>query len=179
MKDVKVEQLGFADMVPALKNGSVDAAIAIEPSATLAVRSGGAEKVAGSDKVFPGEQSAAIMFGDRFIEDQPKTAQKVMDAYLRGVRFYRSALKGTKLSGARGKEVAAILAKHTQASASLLESVPLHTVDADATLDPGKIQREVDFWHDQGLLKSKFEVGKAIDTTFIDKAVKAEGGGGQ
>lgn len=172
VKDVQIEQLGFADMVPALQNGSVDAAIAIEPSATLAVRSGGAVKVAGTDKVFPGEQSAAIMFSDKFIEDDKATAQKVMDAYLHGVRYYRSALDGTKLTGKRGKEVASILAKHTSADASLLESVPLHTIDANATLDPAKIQKEVDFWRSQGLIKSDVKVGDAIDTSFIDKAVR-------
>ncbi len=175
IRDVQIEQLGFADIPPALENGSVDAAIAIEPSATIAVRTGGAVKVAGSDKVFPGEQSAAIMFGDRFIEDNPETAQKVMNAYLRGVRFYLSALDGTKLQGARGKEVASILAKHTSADPALLQSIPLHVVDPNATLDPSKIQREVDFWREQGLIKSDVKVDEAIDTSFIDKAVKSLG----
>lgn len=172
MKDVKLEELGFADMVPALKNGSVDAAVAIEPSATLAVRSGGAVKVAGSDEVFPGEQSAAIMFGDRFIKDDPDTAQKVMDGYLRGARYYRSALKGTKLHGARGKEVARIISKYTKASPKLLMSIPLHTITADAALDVPKIQREVDFWRSQGLIKTDIKAQDAIDTQFIDQAVK-------
>ena len=172
MKDVKLEELGFADMVPALKNGSVDAAVAIEPSATLAVRSGGAVKVAGSDEVFPGEQSAAIMFGDRFIKDDPETAQKVMDGYLRGARYYRSALKGTRLYGARGKEVAGILAKYTKASPKLLLSIPLHTITPNAALDVPKIQREVDFWRSQGLIKSDIKAQDAIDTQFVDQAVK-------
>ena len=177
IKDVTIEQLGFADMVPALENGSVDAAIAIEPSATQAERTGGAVKVAGSDEVFPGEQSAAIMFGDRFVDEDPETAQKVMNGYLRGVRYYLSAQKGTKLSGERGAEVAKILAKHTSAEAKLLQSIPLHTVDPDATLDAGKIQREVDFWTEQGLIKEKVAVEDAIDTSFVDKAVEKLGSG--
>jgi NitT/TauT family transport system substrate-binding protein len=172
MKDVKLEELGFADMVPALKNGSVDAAVAIEPSATLAVRAGGAVKVAGSDEVFPGEQSAAIMFGDRFIQDDPETAQKVMDGYLRGARYFRSAQKGTKLHGKRGREVAQIIAKYTKADPKLLMSIPLHTITEDAALDIPKIQREVDFWRSQGLIKSDVKAQDAIDTQFIDQAVK-------
>jgi NitT/TauT family transport system substrate-binding protein len=174
--DVQIEQIGFADMVPALQNGSVDAAIAIEPSGTLAVSSGGAKKVAGSDEVFPDEQTAALMFSDQFIDKKPETAQKVMNGYLRGVRYYRSALDGSHLTGARGEEVAKILTKYTAIKdPKVFMGVPLHVVDANAALDPAKIQREVDFWKQQGLIKTDVDVSAAIDTSFLDKAVQQVG----
>jgi NitT/TauT family transport system substrate-binding protein len=172
IKDVRLEQLGFADMVPALQNGSVDAAIAIEPSATLAVRSGGAKKVAGTDEVFPGEQSAAIMFGDRFIKDRPEVAQKVMNAYLEAVRFYLSAIKDARLQGPRGEEIARILTKHTAVKdPKVYLQIPLHIVPPDLALNKEYIQRELDFWHEQDLIKTDFDVSDAIDMSFAEKAV--------
>ena len=176
LKDVSIEQIGFADMVPALKNGSVDAAIAIEPSATLAVRSGGAKKVAGSDAVFPGEQSAAIMFGDRFISENPKTTQKVMNGYLKAVRYYDSAQKGSRLTGARGEEIAKILTKYTAVKdPQLFLDTPLHVVNPDGVLKVDAIQRAVDFYREEGLIKKDVDVDDAIDSSFAEKAAKALG----
>jgi NitT/TauT family transport system substrate-binding protein len=174
--DVTIEQIGFAEMVPALSNGSVDAAIAIEPSATLAERSGGAEKVAGTHEVFPGEQSAAIMFGDRFIEERRDVAQRVMNAYLEGVRYYLGALEDAKLTGERGEEIAKILTKYTAVKdAKVYMGIPLHVVPPDIDLNTDYIQREVDFWHEQGLIKSEFDVDDAIDTSFAQKSVEEMG----
>jgi NitT/TauT family transport system substrate-binding protein len=174
--DVTIEQIGFADMVPALQNGSVDAAIAIEPSATLAERSGGAEKVAGTDEVFPDEQSAAIMFGDRFADERPEVAQKVMNAYLEGVRYYLGGLDDAQLKGAQGREIAEILTKYTSVKdPELFMDIPLHTVPEDIRLNADYIQREVDFWRSQDLIKSDFEVTEAIDMSFAEKAVKQMG----
>jgi len=174
--DVRIEQIGFADMVPALENGSVDAAIAIEPSATLAERSGGAKKVAGTEEIFPDEQSAAIMFGDRFAEERPEVAQKVMNAYLEGVKYYLGALEDSKLTGPQGEEIAQILTKYTSVKdPKLFMDIPLHTVPPDIKLNPELIQREVDFWRAQELIKSDFNVTEAIDTSFADKAVQQLG----
>ena len=176
LKDVQIEQLGFAEMVPALKNGSVDAAIAIEPSATLAEREGGAEKVAGTDEVFPGEQSAAIMFGDRFIADRPEAAQKVMNGYLKSVRFFLSGQEGARLKGERGREIADILVKHTNVKdPELYMEIPLHTVPANAELNREVIQRAVDFYRAQNVIKTDVELDDAIDTSFVEKAVEKLG----
>jgi NitT/TauT family transport system substrate-binding protein len=154
----------------------VDAAIAIEPSATLAVRSGGAKKVAGSDAVFPGEQSAAIMFGDRFISEEPETTQKVMNGYLKAVRYYDSAQKGSRLTGERGEEIAKILTKYTAVKdPQLFMDTPLHVVDPDGKLNTDAIQRAVDFYRDEGLIKKDIDVDDAIDTSFVEKAAKKLG----
>jgi NitT/TauT family transport system substrate-binding protein len=176
LKDVRIEQIGFAEMVPALKNGSVDAAIAIEPSATLAVREGGAKKVAGTDEVFPGEQSAALMFGDRFIADKPELAQKVMNGYLKGVRYFLSGQKGAMLVGERGREIADILVKHTNVKdPKLFMQIPLHTVPADAMPNREVLQRAVDFYREQNIIKSDVSLDDAIDTSFVEKAAKELG----
>jgi NitT/TauT family transport system substrate-binding protein len=176
IKDVRLEQIGFADMVPALKNGSVDAAIAIEPSATLAVRSDAAKKVAGTDEVFPGEQSAVIMFNERFVNERSDTAQKVMNGYLKAVRYYTSALDGSRLKGARGEEIARILTRYTTVKdPDLFMDIPLHVVHPDGTLNVKNVQRDVDFWREQGLIKTDVDVGEAVDSSFVEKAAKELG----
>jgi NitT/TauT family transport system substrate-binding protein len=176
IKDVRLEQIGFADMVPALKNGSVDAAIAIEPSATLAVQSDAAKRVAGSDEVFPGEQTAVIMFNERFVGERSETAQKVMNGYLKAVRFYTSALDGSRLTGPRGKEVAQILTRYTTVKdPSVYMDIPLHVIHPNAPVHVDKVQRDVDFWREQGLIKTDVDVSDAVDSSFVDKTVKELG----
>lgn len=176
IKDVRLEQIGFADMVSALSNGSVDAAVAIEPSATKAVQTGDAVKVAGVDEVFPGEDTAALFYSEQFIKDKPEAAQKLMDAYLKSVRYYVSALDGSTLKGQRGEEVARILTKYTAIKdPKVFMKIPLHVVDPDGQLDAASIQKDVDFWRAQGLIKSDVAVKDAIDSSFIDKSVKTLG----
>ena len=87
------------------------------------------------------------MFGDRFIEEHPETAQKVMNGYLRGVRYYLSALEGDQaLRRARQR-------RSRRSSPSTRRPIPsccrrsrCTRWTRTATLDPAKIQREVDFW---------------------------------
>ena len=133
-------------------------------------------RVAGADEVFPDQDTAALFYSERFIDEKPEAAQKLMDAYLKSIRYYMSALDGAKLKGERGEEIARILTKYTAIKdPQVFMKIALHVVDPDGQLDPASIQKDVDFWRAQGLIKSDVEVKEAIDESFIDKSVEAAG----
>lgn len=173
-KDVRIEQVAFPDQIPALQNGSIDAAVSIEPSLHKAVESGAAERIAGTSDVFPDQQTSGILFGDRFADDR-ETAEKFLVAYLKGVRFYNDALRGGKLAGARGDEVARILAKHTGTDAQLFKTIVLHGVDPDGKSNVASLEADLRFWKDQGYVKGDVSVRDALDESLVDAAAKRLG----
>lgn len=173
-KDVRIEQVGFPDQIPALQNGSIDAAMSIEPSLHKAVESGAAERIAGTSDVFPDQQTSGILFGDRFAGDR-ETAEKFLVAYLKGVRFYNDALRSGKLAGAKGDEVARILQKHTGTDAQLFKTIVLHGVDPDGRSNVASLEADLQFWKDQGYVKSDVSVRDALDESLVTAAAKRLG----
>ncbi len=65
MTDVDMTPMPFPDMIPALANRSVDAAMAGEPIVAAAVRQGVAVRVKGNDEIYPNQQIAAVGYGPR------------------------------------------------------------------------------------------------------------------
>ena len=88
LSDLTLEQMAFPDMLPALSNGSVDAAIVVEPFLTLVQQTGVGTRWLYDYEVNPDHQVAAVLYGPAFVREQPEAARRWMVAYLRGVRDF-------------------------------------------------------------------------------------------
>ncbi|MQA87134.1 MAG: ABC transporter substrate-binding protein [Streptosporangiales bacterium] len=179
MADVRTEEIGFANQIAALANGSIDAAISIEPSTTSAVESGAAVRVARTCDLLSGYQTSGILYSDTFAEDKD-LATKYMTAYLKGVRYYNDALSDGKLEGPKGDEVAQTLVKHTQVDdPELYKKIALHGVDPNGESDLPAIRGMLTFFSGRGVLDSDVDVNsvmnEAFDSTFLDAATKKLG----
>src|SRR5207245_4205447 len=86
INDVDVVTMGFPDMISALTNNSVDAALPIEPFVTQIVELGSGVVAARADEVIPGQQVAVILYGPDFVSQRPDIARKFMLAYVKGLR---------------------------------------------------------------------------------------------
>lgn len=180
--DVRIEQVGFADQIPALASSAVDAAIAIEPSATKAVQSGAAERVARTAEYLPGQQTSAILYSTRFGKENRDAAQRFMVAYLEGVRYYNDALVDGRLQGPNAKEIAGILTKHTAIEdPAFYQEIALHGVDPNGENNVASIKAQMEFWNDQGLLEGIADdeinqvVEQGIDDSFREAAIQELG----
>lgn len=175
--DIRLEEIGFADQIPALANGSIDAAISIEPSTTKAVESGAAVRVARTPEVLGGGyQTSGILYSDAFAQEQD-LATRYMTAYLKGVRFYNDALDNGRLAGAEGDEVAQILVKHTAVEdPEFYKEIALHGVDPNGESNLSGVQSMLEFFKQRGLLDADVDVGsvmeEAFDPSFRDAAVE-------
>ena len=113
LKGMNVVDLGFPQHVPAYANKAIDASITNEPTVSMAVKRGLAVRVAGNDIIYPGQQTAVVLYSGEFIRLQPEVARKFMRAYIKGVRHYNDALKDGKLAGKKADEVIVILTEYT------------------------------------------------------------------
>lgn len=173
--DVEVVNLGFPDHFPALQNKSVDAGATIEPIATLAVERGAAVEFMRDDQIYPNHQIATLIYADHFAAKRD-VAERFMRAYLKGIRFYVRALKDGKLAGETADEVIPILVEYTAVkNPDLLRKITPTGMDPDGRVNIASLQRDVDFYTAQGLVKEKVDVAKIVDHSFLEAALKALG----
>ncbi|MCW2684865.1 MAG: transporter substrate-binding protein [Blastococcus sp.] len=173
--DVNVTQVAYGDQIAALQNGSIAAAVGLEPSVSTAVAKGAAVRWGGSTDVVPGTQVAsAILFNEAFATDERDLATDFLRAYVRSVRAYNDALEPDtgSLVGDKGEEVANILTKYTNVTdpAAFL-STPLHGVDPNARPSVEGIEADFDYWTKAGLIKGEVTVEDALDLSLLEEVL--------
>ncbi|MDB5594130.1 MAG: tauA [Hyphomicrobiales bacterium] len=173
--DVDTLNLSFPDHLIAMQNKSVDAGATIEPIATLAVQGGQAVEITRDDQIYPNHQIATLIYAEDFAK-KTDLATRFMKAYVRGIRFYLKALKDGHLAGETSDEVIAILTEYTSVkNADLLRKITPTGMDPDGKVNVESLQRDLDFYTSQGLVESKLDLSKIVDSSFVDAAVKALG----
>ena len=174
-KDVEHEYIGYPQHVVALSNGAVAASVTTEPSATQAIERGIAVKFS-KDSLYPDQQIAVLLFGGDFIKKQPEVAKKFMVAYIKGARFFNGALKDGHFAGPNAPELIAILTEYSNVKdAALYKKMTPNGIDPDGKLNEASLQKDYQFFKDQGYLEGTATVAQVVDTSFAEAAVKQLG----
>jgi len=174
--DVDIIDMSFPNILVAMRNGGVDAGILTEPFLTIAGKGGFAVRIKGDDEIYPGHQIAALMYSEKFAEEQPKAAASFMRAYLRGVRFYNDAMKDGKLAGPTADEVIAILVESTPIKdPAVFRAITPAGNDPDGRVNAASLKHDQDFYRELGLLTGDVDVDKVVDYSFVDAALKTLG----
>src|SRR5258708_23385938 len=90
VKDVNVVTVSHVELLQALKNGSIDAGLPIEPTVSRIIAAGVGSILVRDDAVTPGHQIAVVLFSEKFVA-QRELAVRFMKAYIQGARFYNDA----------------------------------------------------------------------------------------
>jgi len=145
-------------MIAALKTGGVDFAHTSEPLATLAVDAAGAVKWRPVSAYAPAGLTVAMLhFGPALLEKSPDTGERVLAAYVRGARYYNTALKDP----AGKAEIAEILIRHTSVKARpLYDRIAFAYADPDAAISLEGMQDMANYFAANG-------GGKPIDVHAI------------
>jgi NitT/TauT family transport system substrate-binding protein len=111
LDDLNIQPITFPDMVGAMANGSVDAAMMVEPFVTRALQQGTAVRVMGLGDIYPNFTIATLGFADPLYNNRP-VAKGFVRAYLAAVREFLAAVSGPAGSPAR-LEVSEVIARGT------------------------------------------------------------------
>jgi NitT/TauT family transport system substrate-binding protein len=125
MDDLNIQPLPFPDMVPALANGAVDAAVLAEPFVYLTTsRQGTAVKLVGNAELVPNYTISALCFSPTLYANRP-AARAYARAYVRAARDYLAALAAPPDDPARLR-VAEVIAGFSKLDvATVREMVPV------------------------------------------------------
>jgi NitT/TauT family transport system substrate-binding protein len=174
--DVDRVFMAFPQHVVALQNKAVDAALTTEPSASRAVQSGAAVKVVGDDVIYPNHQLAVVLYAGHFIKSNPDAARRFMRAYLRAARDYNDALKDGKIAGPAADEVIAILTEYTHIKdPQVYRTITPQGTNPDGRLNVESLKTDLAFFKEEGLVKGPVTVEQALDTRFVEAALKELG----
>jgi ABC-type nitrate/sulfonate/bicarbonate transport system substrate-binding protein len=171
-KDLDIVVLPGGDMIAALANGNIDAAMVAEPIPTRAVASGAAVRWKGSNEFYPDQQAAVVMYAPTFGKDKPEAARRFMIGYVQGLRLYYDAF----FKNRNRAEVVQILTRHTSLTDPRLfdEMVPF-AVDPDGGVNAQSLADDLEWLVREGFVPEKPDLGAHVNLSYVDYATSRLG----
>jgi NitT/TauT family transport system substrate-binding protein len=174
--DVNVVYLGFPEQLVAMQNKAIDAGVTNEPTITRALKDGAAVR-ASKDVIYPGQQTAVLLYSEKFAQQRKPVAQKFMNAYIRALRDYSNALKDGRLAGPNADEIISILTEYTEVKDrnTYREMTPF-AIDPDGKVNTATLKNDFDFFKGRGLITgTNVSVDQVVDGSFAEEAVRVLG----
>ena len=166
--DIDPVNIVLGDLNAAFANGSLDAAIQIEPVLTVGVANGLYSIMMRSDELYPDLQSGFNLYSADFIQNRNDAGRRWMVAYLRGARDWVEAFDKK-----RGyDEVVDILTRTTNVKdKALYDRIVSSSMDPNGRLNVASLVAAQDWFAANGFIPQKVDVPALIDTQFVDYAV--------
>lgn len=172
VKDIDLQVIrAFPDMLVALGNKSIDAAMVIEPFVTLAASKNLADPWKDPYDYDPDAQTALLVFGKSMTQN-PDVANRFMTAYIHALRDYNDAF----FKNTNKKEIIDILCKYSVIKdISLYEKMFPTGLNPDGYVRTKGIAMDLVWYKENNLLKSDVKNADAVDNQYVDFAIKILG----
>lgn len=175
-EDVNVVYMGFPPMLAALSNKAIDGGITNEPTLSQLLNKGIA--VHASDlTIYPGQQTAVVLYSEQFMHQNRSLAERFMVAYLHAVRDYNDALKDRKLAGPGADAIIAILTQATPIKdPAAYRTMTPFAVNPDGKVNLQTLDNDLSFFRGRGLVTDQqLTAASLVDPSFAEDAVRELG----
>jgi NitT/TauT family transport system substrate-binding protein len=170
LQDLDQVQLPFPDMPAALANGSIDAAIAVEPSISTALKQESAEVLRWLSDDYPDHQIAVQVIGPNLL-GRPDLTRRLAVAYIKGARDWNDAA----VRGVGVDELARLLAPYNRLDAALnadlLRKRGLTSIDPDGQINKEALAYDMAWYLEGGHLERPIDLDAFVDMQYADYAV--------
>ncbi len=165
--EVEVVPMPFPDMNVALANGAIDGALLTEPFVTEGLERGLLSQVACGEDLNPGRQYAMLVFAPHFAEGARAAGERLLVAYLRGVRDYVDAMR----KGIGQEEVIDVLVRHAPADREVYRRMRPIDLDPDSRPNRASIAFDQALLVRLGAVQQPVDLDAVVDTRFIEAAL--------
>jgi NitT/TauT family transport system substrate-binding protein len=170
--DVEVETMGYPDMMTALANGSVDAAVVVEPFVTQAVSRNLGVRWHGTEDFYPNAMRGVLMYGPALVSQNPEAGKRFMIAYVKAARDYLDAFE----RGTDKETVIAALMKHTVVKdRALYDRMDPAGIDRNGYANAEDMEYQQEMYVKMGLQPVPVDIRRIVDNTFVDQALAVLG----
>ncbi|MFD1458008.1 ABC transporter substrate-binding protein [Scopulibacillus daqui] len=163
----------FGNMMSAVANGTVDAALQIEPMITQGEMKGIHYRFGDTTDYAPKAQIAMVLGSPNFVNNEHAVALRFMIAYLKGIRDYNDAFvkgKGNK------QEIINIMMKNTSLKdPKIWDKVAVIGLDPNGRMFVNNIKDQYKWYKARGGIDGNVDINKAVDTSLAKEAVKVLG----
>jgi NitT/TauT family transport system substrate-binding protein len=166
LNDIVIIDVPTPVMSDALKNGTIDVVVTVEPWITRGLQTGHAVLWMPAERVIPGFQYAIILFGPSLLEKNPEVGKRFMIAHLKAVRQYNQGKTERNIE---------IIAKHTGINNELLKKTCWPSIRNDGQIDVESILDFQKWALKRGLLDKEVLPNQFWDPSFIEHANKVLG----
>src|SRR4051812_2475253 len=176
LDDLEVVPLPFPEMIAALSNGAVDAAIAQEPVVTRVVQDGTAVKLMGVDEMYPDYTISVVCYSPTFYANRP-AAKAFARAYVQALRDYSTALARPPGDPLR-RDVHALIASFTRIPLETVEQMTPVGLSPNGGFNVQSLLDAYDFFLREGLLAqplSDAQLQGMLGTDVLDEALNELG----
>jgi NitT/TauT family transport system substrate-binding protein len=167
--DVTPVFMPMPDQVAAMKNDALDASILPEPPGTLIVDAGIGVRFMNTEDFYPYGEVTMVFYGEKFLQEKPELARRFMRAYLRGVRAYNDTLKEGRVQ-ASATDMVALMVKYFKLTPELVTKMYAPAVDPNGMIQVKSMQKDLDFFREQGWVKQPIDLTNVIDMSIAEKA---------
>ena len=176
LSDLKVIYMPNPDALVALKNGAIDGSLLPEPSPTIAVKMGIAQKVLSDDAYYPNQQIAVVLYGVNMLKPDRTNGVKFMRAYIKGVRVYNDSLRNGKIAGPQAAAILKIFSDtNTQLDPTLLAQVTPNGNNPNGQMNMASLHEDLTFFKQQGWIEGDVTPTQLVDTSYLDEVLKTLG----
>jgi NitT/TauT family transport system substrate-binding protein len=175
-EDVKHVNLAPSQQLAAFANGSIDAGMVTEPTATNMENQAVGVRFALPPDYYGPQQVAALLYGGQFAKNKA-LGNCFMKAYLRGVREYLSAFDAEgRLTGENAEKVVNTVSQATGLDPALYSKIVPAYIDPNGKLNLESLEKDYDFFDSHNMLEGdRIDIHSIIDQSFVEAAVTVLG----
>lgn len=167
-RDIDLQVIrSFPDMLVSLGNGSIDAAMVIEPFITVGMNKGIISPWKDPSEYDPFAQTALLVFGTSLTQN-PDVANRFMTAYIKSIRDYNDAF----FKGKNKAQMIELLCEYSVVKdPALYETMYPTGLNPNGYLKLKGIELDLEWYRQQHLLKSDIQLNDAVDHRYVDFAL--------
>jgi NitT/TauT family transport system substrate-binding protein len=167
LDDVEWKTLPYRDMPDLLANRSVDGAVLVEPFYTLSAQRLPLAVWQNVADYYDGQQTAAYVFGERFMDERRDVARRWMVANVRGLRDYND----WKKRGQPADDLAEILGRASGLAPDVVTRVTWEHMNPDGYLNLPAIEADQRQLFEWGSIGQLLPLDRIVDHQFVDYAI--------
>jgi ABC-type nitrate/sulfonate/bicarbonate transport system substrate-binding protein len=172
LDDIDSRAMTFADLPQAVANKSVDFALGVEPFIALGEARDIWVRWKSPTEIYPGAQTAALLFGESMDAAGPDAGKRFATAYTKGLRDYYEAF------GPRAKnrpEMVSILVNNTAVKDSALyDRMSWNYVNPNCSVNLPALANDLDWYAGKGYVAS-LDLQQVVDDSYCQYAVQRLG----
>jgi NitT/TauT family transport system substrate-binding protein len=169
--DVETPFMGASDMVVAFRSNAIDAAVIVEPLATIAAQQGLAVKARHMGDFHPNQQIGLSLYGGELTKD-PDAGKRFMHAYLRGIRDYTDAFFQNK---GKDEVIKLILEAGLARDPSIFDGMSPEVFNPDGYVNVESVVADYQWYVDNGFVQNPIDPRMLIDNQYVDYALEKLG----
>jgi NitT/TauT family transport system substrate-binding protein len=171
--DVDLKLVSFPDTLLALANGSVDAAMELEPYIAQGKARGILEVWKRGAELVPGQQATAVVYGPTMAQMAGNPGGRLMVAYTRGLRDYNDAI-GPKRQG-REELIQTLIRNTALRDRAIYDQIGWGYFNPDCALNADSVAEILDWYVANGSVPQRPDLAQTIDNRPCAYAVQQLG----